>query len=51
MGPADRGRSVVVDELIQGTELLHPQEKLALCVTQDFEVLDTIAASSNKIIQ
>lgn len=37
-------RAVVLDQFVQRVEFDHPQEKLARCVAQHFEMLNTVAA-------
>ena len=44
LAPADAGGVVVLHQLVQAVELHHPQEELALRVSQDFEVLNPVPA-------
>lgn len=42
--PRHARRSMVLDQLVQGVELDHPQEEFALRVAQHLEVLDAVGA-------
>ena len=43
LGAADAGRAVVLDQLVQGAELHHPEEELAAGVPQHLEVLHAVS--------